>query len=115
MKLRQGLLKIPFVLTVIALSACSGPEQKIIGKWHAETKTEEAVFDFYPDGTVTMSFNGEPANAEYQFLDEDTVKIEAQGIGASLVQPVVFDVEFPSNDVMEMTLGNERESFDRVE
>ena len=115
MKLCQGLLRISSVLTVVALAACSGPEQKIVGKWQAETNTEEYVLDFYPDGTIAMNLGGDYKNGEYQFLDEDTIKIEQKGIGASLVGPIIFDVEFPSDDRLELTRGKTTDSLERIE
>ncbi len=79
------------------LAGCSeSPQDQIVGRWQDAENANGSILEFFKGGTVSFqeSITGIAINGDYEFLDDETMKIELGGIlaiaGASLYK-VSFD------------------------
>ena len=84
------------------LAACSDkPEEKIVGRWHAVDTAEGNVLEFFQGGTVSFqeAITGIAINGDYEFLNEDRLKIELGGILA-IAGASIYKVSFADDQLM---------------
>lgn len=100
------------------LAACSEkPEEKIIGRWHAADTAEGNVLEFFQGGTVSFleGITGIAINGDYEFLNDDTIKIELGGILA-IAGASIYKVSFSDDQLLLKTQNSDDVlTYERVE
>lgn len=92
------------LICLVLFAGCSTDQREaIIGKWDEIDGPE--IIEFFDDGTVIVSNGVINFSGNYQFLDDNRIKIELGGI-AALAGTLIGTVSF-SDNVMTMTTPNE--------
>ena len=84
------------------LTACSEkPEEKIIGRWHAAETAEGNILEFFNGGTVSFqeAITGITINGDYEFLNDETLKIELGGTLA-IAGASIYKVSFADDKLL---------------
>ena len=106
-----------FAVLMILLTACGGGganlKEEIIGQW--ETRDEEfdmvMVFDFQPEGDLSVSAEGINLEGTYTWEDDDTIKITM--LFGEDSEEIVGDVKIDGDSLM-ITADGDTETFTRV-
>lgn len=77
------------LMLVFATTACGGPKSPIVGKWEQVNGIE--TWEFFKDGTVSISGGLLPTVGNYKFIDGNRMRVEFGGLVA-LIGPQVFEV-----------------------
>lgn len=88
------------LIVSLLLAGCSS-NGKIIGKWEAE---DGSSFEFFKDGTVTMTSYGISFTGTYEFVDTDRVKITMDGL-LGVAGGVIYDVEYSGGQLLLTSYG----------
>ena len=82
------------LMLMFAATACRSPQSSIVGKWEADDGIE--TWEFFKDGTVSVSGGWFPVAGNYKFIDRNHMRIDFGGLGA-LAGPQVFEVDISGN------------------
>jgi hypothetical protein len=94
-------------VAAVLFAQASRPQDAIIGQWRSEEAA--VVIEFYPDGTVeTRPDGGESTRSIYAFEDDDTLRLENEGVS------FFFGVEISGDTLILTDEGGETLEFARV-
>ena len=91
-------MKIKFLVLILlaglVLGACSS-SNKIIGTWEDQYGDQ---YEFYEDGTAVVTSYGVPITGSYEFIDDDTLKFNFDGLLGLAGSPII-DVVFSGGEL----------------
>jgi len=100
------------ILFIASIPSASELENKLVGKWKEEGKTK--VLEFFKGNTVTTVNRGKSSVGEYQFLDEDRIKMSLGGI-SSLAGSQLFTIIISGNTLYLTDLNGNGSKYLRIE
>lgn len=82
------------------INSAGNGSKSIVGKW--EQVDGEQVIEFFPEGTVLVTEQGDPPIAgDYRFIDKHRIRMDLKGLG-ELLGPVIAEISL-AKDVITLT------------
>jgi hypothetical protein len=84
------------------------PQSLLLGTW----RNSQGDIEIFSNGTISIKNPQFPASGSYQILDDNSAKVDLEGI-AALAGPLIINYQVSANQLV-LTYNNSPESFSRV-
>jgi hypothetical protein len=108
-KMPPSVVAILLCVILFTTSCAVEPKKMIVGTWRDR---DGDAWEFFPDGTLSVSTKRGAVTGKYSFPDQDHIKLEMDGIAAGFGPKVgTYSV---SSDVLNITLNGQEDVFHRT-